>query len=70
MALSSQKMVKAQYKLEIDTNQEGVLVLDGNTYSIDGDVVQFISDIMEELKDLRNKVDVYENKIILIQGEA
>ena len=42
-------MVKAQYKLEIDTNQEGVLVLDGNTYSIDGDVVQFISDIMEEL---------------------
>ena len=70
MVLSSQKVVKAQYKIDIDTSQEGVLVLDGNTYSIEGEVVQFIADIMEELKDLRDKVDVYENEIILIQGEA
>lgn len=70
MALSSPKVIKTQYKLEIDTSQEGVLVLDGNSYPIDGEVCQFIADIMEELKDLRDKVDVYENEIILIQGEA
>jgi|TARA_R100000656_G_scaffold25028_1_gene21910 hypothetical protein len=61
---------KAQHSVEIDTTKAGVLVLDGNRYPVDGEVVEFITDMMEELKDLRDKVHVYENEIIIVQGEA
>ncbi len=64
------KIPKAYHKIQVDTKKPGLIILEGNNYSIDGEIVEFITDMLQELKDLRDIVDIYEKEYIITQGEA
>lgn len=70
MALLSLKVPKEHHRVEVDTTQPGIIVLEGTKYPIDGEVVGFITDMLAELEDLREVVQIYEHDYIQIQGES
>ena len=70
MALLSLKVPKEHNRVEVDTTQPAIIVLEGTKYPIDGEVVGFITDMLAELEDLREVVQIYEHDYIQIQGES
>ena len=70
MALLSLKVPKEHNRVEVDTTQPGIIVLEGTKYPIDGEGVGFITDMLAELEDLREVVQIYEHDYIQIQGES
>jgi|TARA_R100000656_G_scaffold79162_1_gene58178 hypothetical protein len=64
------KVPKSEHKVEVETERDGFLVLNGKKYPIDGEVSELIVDMLEELIDLRDMVNIYENEFSGQRGEA